>query len=407
MPTQDQTRSHDVKAGPAAPPLPDALWSLIREAVDENATDVHLDMHRERSLLRFRVDGKVHRKQALTQAQAERLINQIKVAGEVGVDALHVPGEGRLQWVDQGRTRDIRVTVVPAKPDAEAAHLRLLTPPGDGLALDDLGLPDREVDRIGAALHSRRGLVLTTGMTGSGKTTTLYALAGADALAGGVTVAIEDPVEFDLPGVRQLEVDEQRGLTMEVGLRTLLRMDADTIMVGEVRDRASAALTGRAALSGRLALATLHARDAAAAVDAMHYLSVPFYVLGAALRLVVAQRLVRMVCPHCHDTRELGDAERKLFDRYDVEPPDAVCVAQGCTQCNGYGYRGRTGVFEVAAIDQSFGAWLSDGRHQDEIRRRLLESGMRPMQHDALAKVASGRTTLHEVMPWLHPDQPI
>jgi len=199
----------------------------------------------------------------------------------------------------------------------EAAHLRILTPPQWHRDLHRLGLNDEQSARIRESIGGLQGLVLIAGPSGSGKTTTAYsmfAMLDCDRL---VAASIEDPAEFDLPNVRQVEVDERRGLTMEEGLRSILRMDPDIVLVGEVRDRASAEIAGRAALAGRLVLATIHARDAMSAIQAMHYLSVPYYVLGSGLRLVVAQNLVRRVCPRCARLEVPGgfDLNRKLLRR--------------------------------------------------------------------------------------------
>jgi type II secretory ATPase GspE/PulE/Tfp pilus assembly ATPase PilB-like protein len=213
-----------------------------------------------------------------------------------------------------------------------------------------------------------------------------------------VAASIEDPAEFDLPYVRQLEVNEKRGLTMEEGLRTLLRVDPDILLVGEVRDGASATIAARAALAGRLVLATIHARDAATAIEAMHFLSVPYYVLGGALRLVIAQDLIRKVCPHCRRSRALKSQERELFQRAEVAPPDVVFDAAGCPRCFDHGYRGRTGVFQVATIDDELGSWLAHGRHQRQIRERLESAGSLSVTVDALNKASQGITTMAEVL---------
>jgi type II secretory ATPase GspE/PulE/Tfp pilus assembly ATPase PilB-like protein len=194
------------------------------------------------------------------------------------------PQEGHFRWYSQDCCRDIRSTVVATAPRHEAAHLRLLTPPEEWLDIKNLGLGRREMETIERILGKPHGLILIAGPTGAGKTTTLYSLTGLTDLRGQIAALIEDPAEFDLPYVRQLEIKEHRGFTTEEGLKTILRIDADIILVGEIRDSASAKIAARAALAGRLVMATIHARDAATAIQAMRYLSVPDYVLGSALR---------------------------------------------------------------------------------------------------------------------------
>ena len=377
--------------------LPQPLFSLVGEAVDEDATDIHLDTWSDGGLLRFRVDGMVHAKESMSYEDAHRLMNQIRVAADLDIEATLEPMEGQFHWAVGGRARDVRVTVVPTAPRYVAMHLRLLTSVNEWRDADHLGLSERDMPKVCQMMQQSHGMVLAAGPTGSGKTTSLYALAGLRDLRNEVAVSIEDPAEFDLPYVRQLEVNLARGLTMEAGLRCLLRMDPDLLMVGEIRDRASAQIAAQAALSGRLVLATVHGRDVAGAIEAMHFREVPYFVLGGALRMVIAQNLVRVVCRACARSRALESYEKDLFDRVGVEPPERLRDARGCEQCRKRGYRGRTGVFEIATIDDALGPWLAEGPRQDAIRKRLAERGTRPILVDALCKAAGGITTMQEV----------
>lgn len=378
--------------------LPQALNGLVDQAVKESATDIHIDAWGNQAALRFRVDGTIHERETLTYDQARKLVNQIKVAAGLDLPMMYEPLEGHFRWCSEQEYRDIRVTIVSTAPRHEAAHLRLLTPPEGWRDVRNLGLGGQELMLVERTLKTARGLVLISGPTGSGKTTTLYSLTGLTDLRSQIAASIEDPTEYDLPYVRQLEVKEKRGFTMEEGLQTILRLDPDIILVGEIRDAGSAKIAARAALSGRLVLATVHARDAAAAVEAMHYLSVPYYVLGGALRLVVAQDLIRKLCPKCARQRPLAATERPLFEQVGLTPPDSVFDAVGCPECFDYGYRGRTGVFQVAMIDDELGAWLSAGRRQQEIRERMFATGSRPLNADALEKAAKGVTSMDEVL---------
>jgi len=212
-----------------------------------------------------------------------------------------------------------------------------------------------------------------------------------------MTYTIEDPVEFRLPFAQQIEVDETHGLTMYEGLRTILRMDPDLILVGEIRDRDSAIVASRAALSGRLVLATIHGQDAAGAVDALHYLGVPYYIIGSSVRLLVAQNLVRRLCPHCAQGREPYDEEQEIFERFGVEVPEMVNEAVGCDQCSSYGYSGRIGIFEIVRIDAEIRQLITSGTHQDILHDRLRQLGIGTIVRDGLAKVAQGVTTADEL----------
>jgi type II secretory ATPase GspE/PulE/Tfp pilus assembly ATPase PilB-like protein len=226
----------------------------------------------------------------------------------------------------------------------------------------------------------------------------MYSLASLMDLRTTTTYSIEDPVEFRLPYAQQIEVDEAHGLTMHEGLRTILRMDPDLILVGEIRDRDSAIVASRAALSGRLVLATIHAQDAAGAVDAMHYLGVPYHIIGSSLRLVVAQNLLRQLCGECAQTRELDDEEKALFAEFGDEAPSQLLHPGSCAECNWYGYKGRTGIYEVAPVDDEVGGLISDGIRRRELVEALRRKGVRSMTRDALEKVARGTTAMEELV---------
>ena len=230
------------------------------------------------------------------------------------------------------------------------------------------GWADRE-KRIPATVHTMYSLASLMDM----RTTTAY--------------SIEDPVEFRLPYAQQIEVDERHGLTMHEGLRTILRMDPDLILIGEIRDRDSAIVASRAALSGRLVLATIHAHDAVGAIDALHYLGVPYHIIGTSLRLIIAQNLVRQLCGECAQTRELDETERELFARFGEKTPESLLHPGSCAECNWYGYKGRTGIFEVATIDDEVGRLISVGTRNGELGDCLRSKGLRSMAQDGIERI--------------------
>ena len=395
--TQIQTQSK-FGAPPSSPAtnLPEPLAGILAAAVAQGATDIHVDTWGDSALLRFRVDAVIREQDPLDIEQARRLFNQLKIAANLEFEATRRPQEGQFRWSDGERVRDIRVTLIPEAPRNESAHLRVLTRPEDWLHLEHLGLLPEQLDSSAKGDAWPHGLVLIAGPTGSGKTTTMYALTELEDLRGQVAVSIEDPIEFDLPFVRQLEVDEKRGITMKEGLRTLLRMDADVLMIGEIRDADSAIVAARAALAGRLVLGTIHARDAAAAVTAMRYLGVPAYVLASSLRMVLSLKLVRKLCEHCATARPLNAAERSWYEKEGLSVPEEVRCENGCSHCGQSGFRGRTGVFQVGVFDQSHSAWLAGDPPEHEIRERLSGEGMQPLRVEVLRRVADGATSLRE-----------
>ncbi|MDI6451647.1 GspE/PulE family protein [Anaerobaca lacustris] len=375
---------------------PDLLHTLVWNAIMDNATDVHLHCVDDGLRIIHRVDGVITPKAVLPAREGRRLLNQLRSAAGLSVVRTFAPLEGQLAWRDEDATWEIRVTLTPVR-ERESVHLRLLNVPRDNWDLSGLGFCTADRERIASTIRSLSGLVLVTGPTGSGKTTTMYGLASLMDLRTTTTYSIEDPVEFRLPYAQQIEVDEQHGLTMHEGLRTILRMDPDLILIGEIRDKDSAIVAARAALSGRLVLGTVHARDAAGAVDALHYLGVPYHIIGSSLRMVIAQNLLRQICGECAQPRELDETETDTFARFGVSAPKELLHPGSCAECGWYGYKGRTGIFEVAPIDDELGAMISSGTQQNKLSESLRAKGVRSMAQDGLAKVAAGITAMEEL----------
>jgi type II secretory ATPase GspE/PulE/Tfp pilus assembly ATPase PilB-like protein len=261
-----------------------------------------------------------------------------------------------------------------------------------------LGLSETALSLIRETLKRSEGLILISGPTGAGKTMTLYSLASFLDLHSLIAVSVEDPVEFDLRYVRQIQADPEHRLSMPEALKTVLRMDPDIILIGEIRDAQSAIAAVRAAASGRFVLATLHATDVALAVEACQYFSVPRHLLGSALRLVTSQALVRRVCGECADRRRPSDEEREMFQAEGVEVPACVPRARGCEKCHDFGYSGRTGVFEVVALDHDMTSAISRSHGMDALRKMIARKNAVSLRQDALSKVAAGITTIEEVL---------
>ena len=396
-----QTAKSQQKTKPDAQPtsaLQEPLYPILRDAIAERATDVHIDPVEGGKMVRFRVDGIIHEKQPIPRDLCPRLLIQTKIATDFDIDRSFLPQEGLLVLKDDQGAHDIRVSIIPVS-GREAIHFRFLSSADNTIKqLGDLGLWPEDLEKLAKALSAGTGLILVAGPTGSGKSTTMYASANSLDLRSTVTVSIEDPVEFSIPHVRQVQVDEFHGLTMHEGLRCLLRMDPDAILVGEVRDELSAVTAARAALTGRLVIATIHALDAAMAVDALQHLSIPRYVLAGALRLVITQDLVRRLCDQCRRKEELSPEHEILFDQYQVVAPDHVYKPVGCDRCNGYGYYGRTGVFEVTQINRKLAQFIASDMKQIELQERFRVTGTHSIIADALTKASKGITSMDEVM---------
>lgn len=306
------------------------------------------------------------------------------------------PEEGRVQLLRGNRQYDMRISVIPTVK-GEAVHLRLLSARWGWKSLVELGFGERDSRTIEATVRSQTGLILIAGSTGGGKTTTLYGLTTLMDTTARVIASIEDPVEYTIPGVRQIQADPDHGLTMAQGLKVLLRMDPDMLLVGEIRDSLSAGIAARAALTGGLVAATVHAPNPLGAISALQNLSVPRYILGGALRLIVTQELLPTVCPHCVTQRSLAPDERALFERHELTPPDAVSEAPGCSECRGSGRSGQIAVAEVLPVSQEAGQCIVAGAGPGALAECFHRERIGTLSRNALLRVADGDVPLPPV----------
>lgn len=376
--------------------VPRPLGEVLERALDQEVTDIHLDPGANRWSMRRRVHGELVTEQAPEPVEGKHLLNQAKVVAGLRPDRLLTPGEGRVRVRKGKRLYDMRVSVAPVI-EGEALHLRLLSAHWEWDNLGQLGFARSEVERISETLKSRSGLILVAGATGGGKTTTLYALTTLVDPDANVISSMEDPVEYTIPGVRQIQVDQARNLTMAAGLRTLMRMDPDMILVGEIRDSASAGIAGRAALTGTLVAATIHAPGPWGAMAVLQNLAVPRYVVGGSLRMIITQELLPTLCPRCATSRPLREQERELFEGHDVTAPDSLRDPVGCPACRGFGYTGRIAVPEVLPVGLKAGRLLAS----DSIRAGLEEcfenETFDTLSQNALRRAAQGAVSFDSV----------
>ena len=366
---------------------------ILRNAAQERASDVHLEPGPAGGTVRFRVDGVMRVHMRMPMLAFQRAVSRIKVLSGMDIaDRLH-PQDGRAGFEHEGRTIDLRISTVPTR-ETEKCVVRLLRGgQADKLADLDLGAEDREMLR--QLIGHRHGVVIVTGPTGSGKTTTLYALIRE--LDNGETniSTVEDPIEYELPGITQMQVETKRDFTFASALRAILRQDPDVILVGEIRDHETAQIAVQASMTGHLVLTTLHTNDAAGAVARLADLGIERPALAATLRGVVAQRLVRRLCPHCQTTVEqLNEEEFALSVRYGVMPK---LRAAGCDRCGQSGYRGRMAITEILTLQSGIQEMVANGATALELQRAALQHGMTSLRHAALERVIEGSTTLQEV----------
>lgn len=372
--------------------------SVIQQAVTLAASDIHWEPREELFLVRFRVDGQMVRNSPLPLAAARSILSRLKMMAKMDVAERRLPQDGRLA-IDFGRRRiDLRVSTLPTVY-GEKAVVRILDPETAQRTLGALGMRPEVEQELRSLLERPHGLILVTGPTGSGKTTTLYALVRelqAEALN---IVSIEDPVEYRLPGVNQVQVQNKVGLTFAHGLRAILRQDPDVIMVGEIRDEETARIAVTAALTGHLVLSTLHTNTAAEAITRLLDMGIEPYLLAEAISAVLSQRLVRVLCPSCKTPYSFGNNPlRHLVGQVPLIELTEVYQPVGCPECRGSGYKGRIGIHEFLRYNQAIKELVLSRQGSQVIEERATRSGMLTLLQDGLGKVKDGLTTLEEVL---------
>ncbi len=373
-------------------PTAKLVRSLVSQAIEQGASDVHFDPDDGDLQVRYRIDGIMAPAARVPRRQAARVISRIKILSDLDIAERRLPQDGRTSLALEGRRVDVRVTVVPLV-DGESAVMRILDP-GDGpLSLGELGMGDSDRARVDRALRRSHGAILATGPTGSGKSTSLYASVAVVSSPEKTIMTIEDPVEYRLPGVKQMQVFERAGLTFQTGLRAIVRADPDIIMVGEMRDRESARIAIEAALTGHLVLSTLHTNSAPATPARLIEMGVEPYLVASAVECILAQRLARRLCVHCRRPVRVPGAAVGAPERLEVE----IYEKAGCHQCRETGYRGRVGLFEVMTVTDEIRALIVAHAPAVRLAKVAVEQGMRTLLADGLEKVRSGQTTLAEI----------
>ncbi len=374
---------------------------MLIEAVKERATDVHLEPESSATVLRYRVDGLLRVKKLLPKALERSIISRIKVMSGLDISETRLPQDGRADFRFGGRVLDLRVSVFPTS-HGENVVIRILDRARLITRVEALGFGGQQLETFRRLIHRPQGMVLVTGPTGCGKTTTLYAALNEINSTRINIMTIEDPIEYELFFVRQSQVNPKIGLTFAKGLRTILRQDPDVILVGEIRDDETVGVAMHAALTGHLVFSTLHTNSAVQAIPRLRYMGAGPYVLASALAGVVAQRLVRMVCPECRETyppteEELEMISQALGDKLPRGSTLMLARGRGCKRCGNTGYMGRTAVAEVFEVDRELFDLISGDARVEEIERALKERGYITMYQDGLMKALEGVTTLDEV----------
>ncbi len=368
---------------------------IIAQAVEQGASDVHLSPDGSDLRVRFRIDGVLHDSATVPRRMVSGVISRVKIMSDLDIAERRVPQDGRVGLGIEGRHVDLRVVTLPSV-HGESIVMRILDGSGGVVGLERLGMGPRDRDRFERAIHQAYGAVLVTGPTGSGKSTSLYAALGEINTPEKNIITIEDPVERQVDGVTQVQVNPRAGLTFAGGLRAMMRADPDVIMVGEIRDRETAQIAVEAALTGHLVLSTLHTNDAPTALTRLIEMGIEPFLVASAIDCVVAQRLARTLCSHCKRRTIIGAdvlRDHGFASAYDLEAYEPA----GCGRCGASGYRGRIGLYEVMTVTEEIRSLAIARASADRVAEVAVRNGMRRLRDDGLEKVRQGRTSIAEV----------
>jgi type IV pilus assembly protein PilB len=373
-------------------PIIKLVHSLVAQAIQIGASDIHVNPEEGDTRVLYRVDGVLTAAATVKRRMAVGVVSRIKIMAELDISERRMPQDGRFGMTVDGRRVDIRVVTLPLV-NGEGVVMRILDKGVQVEGLESLGMQPTELERFTAAVKRPNGAVLVTGPTGSGKSTTLYAALHVVNDGDRSIITIEDPVEQRIPGIKQMQIAPKAGVTFDVGLRSMLRADPDVIMVGEIRDRATAHIAVEAALTGHLVLSTLHTRDAPSALGRLIDMGIEPFLVSSAVDCIVAQRLVRMLCTHCKRPQSVSEAVLAEHGLEGAEPFEAV----GCSRCGNTGYRGRVGVYEVMTVTERIRALILERCPVEQMVAVAVGEGMRRLRDDGLQKVREGLTSIAEV----------
>jgi len=374
---------------------------LVEEAQGMRASDIHIDPQSDIMRIRYRVDGYLKEYHVLPLRLHQEIISRIKIIAGLRIDEHQTSQDGRFRLILESKPLDVRVSIAPTYY-GENAVLRLLSDNKEAFALESLGFSRVNAEKIRAAVKKPYGMILATGPTGSGKTTTLYTLIKALNTEEVSIVTIEDPIEYAIGGIQQIQVNPRASLAFAGGLRSILRQDPNIIMVGEIRDEETAGIAVNAALTGHLMLSTLHTNDAATTLPRLLDMGIEGYLIASTVNIVIGQRLVRKICPHCKIEQKiiLSNIEllKNVIDPEILKSQEKFHCGRGCEKCGQTGYLGRIGVHEILVLDAAVKESIFRREPAAELKRAAVKAGMVPMIEDGFAKAQSGITSIDEIL---------
>ena len=393
--TDDGFGGEDSPDGDDAPVI--KLCSLLlSNAIKMKASDIHLEPMEKEFRVRYRIDGALRKMDSPPKRLQGAILSRIKIMSKIKISEKRIPQDGRIQINVGGRDLDLRVSTVPTN-HGESIVMRILDKSNLALGLPQLGFLSDDQNKFERFIHLSDGVVLVTGPTGSGKSTTLYAALGQINTPDKKLITVEDPVEYQMSGINQVQVNRDVGLDFSAALRSILRQAPNIVMIGEIRDSETADIAMEASLTGHLVFSTLHTNDAPSAVTRLTDMGVKPFLVASALRAALAQRLVRAICTNCKEEYIPTERDLKMLGAIAKTVPDHMYQGKGCAKCNN-GYKGRKGIFEIFEVDDTIQRLIFDHAPSSVLRERAREMGMRTLREDGMLKVASGMTSLREVL---------
>ncbi|PKL51780.1 MAG: type II secretion system protein GspE [Nitrospira bacterium HGW-Nitrospira-1] len=374
-------------------PIIQLVNMLITHAVEGRASDIHIEPFENKLRVRYRIDGVLVEAESFPKRLQSAVISRVKIMSKLNIAERRLPQDGRIKLRVAGRDIDLRVATIPTLY-GESVVMRILDKSGVLANLEDLGFPAETLNQYKNLIEMPYGMILVTGPTGSGKTTTLYASLNRINSSDRKIITIEDPVEYEIEGINQIQVKPKIGLTFAAGLRHIVRQDPDIIMIGEIRDRETAEIAIHSALTGHLVFSTLHTNDAPGAITRLLDMNIEAFLIASSLVGVLAQRLVRVICPKCK-----RPFTNKIFDETNL--PDVTFTTyhgEGCDGCRNIGYVGRTGIFELMTVNDQIKKLVTEKVSADAVRQKAITQGMQTLRESGLSKIKSGITTLEEII---------
>ncbi len=377
---------------------------ILTQAIDERASDIHIEPFAKSTTIRYRIDGILYERPSPPHSLFRAIVSRIKVISQLDIAERRLPQDGRFRIKTRGREIDFRVSILPTV-HGEKVVMRVLDKSAQNMNIEKIGLDKIGLKKFKSAIYEPHGMVFVTGPTGSGKTTTLYAALNDLNKPTTNIVTVEDPVEYQFPGINQVAINPDIKLTFARGLRSILRQDPDIVLVGEVRDFETADIAVKAALTGHLVLTTLHTNDAPSAFSRIIDMGVESFLVASAVRLVVAQRLLRRLCDRCKEEIQIGqDTYAEIQYKYDPENPPVFYEPKGCQYCRKTGYHGRIAVMEVLPVTSAIKELILTHASATKLKEKALEEGMKTLRMCGLSRAAEGMTSLDEVLRVTSPD---